>query len=112
MTAVSPFSSSTTSRRSPSARATSPPSRTSAAPSTPSPAPAHDHLAIALIRAGRREEAARAVDRLAELKGEDAEPGLFHPEALRHARDERFADFDKLTALAANWAASIAQRHG
>ena len=53
-------------------------------------APAWDHLAMALIRDGRREEAARAVDRLGRLRGDEAAPGLDHPATLRLAWSERF----------------------
>lgn len=53
-------------------------------------APAWDHLAMALVRAGEREEAARAIDRLAALKGMDAPLSVDHPALLRHAWLERF----------------------
>ena len=53
-------------------------------------APAHDHLAMALIRAGERVEAERVVAWLAELKGEGAELGVDHPAMLRLAWLERF----------------------
>jgi serine/threonine protein kinase/tetratricopeptide (TPR) repeat protein len=61
-----------------------------AATADPTLAPAWEHLAWALIRLGRRDEAARALDNLGRVAGRPEESEIYLPEFLRVAFTARF----------------------